>query len=52
MKTITIPATSSRNQRDILIARTIRYIARMQRCIQRIKRAEQTATPNPDEPAC
>jgi hypothetical protein len=42
MKTITIPAHASREQRDVLIARILRQIMRVQKTVARIQ-ADDTA---------
>ena len=41
MKTITIPAAATRNQRDVLIARVIRHLARIQRKVERMQAADE-----------
>ena len=41
MKTITIPAAPTRNQRDVLIARIIRHLARIQRKVERMQAADE-----------
>ena len=50
MKTITSPASTARDQRDVLIARVIRHRARIQRKVERMQAADepgkgQQATP-------
>ena len=52
MKTMTIPATASHEQRDILIARMIRHLAHIQRRVERLHKPAELRQDERDEPAC
>jgi hypothetical protein len=52
MKTITIPANASRDQRDVLIARIIRQITRVQRRIARIQADDMRRDDDGKRPTC
>lgn len=52
MKTITIPANASRDQRDVLIARVIRQITRVQRRIARIQADDMRRDDDGKRPTC
>ena len=52
MKTITIPATATRDQRDVLIARTIRHLARIQRKVERMQAADEQRADKQAKPTC
>ena len=52
MKTITIPTAATRNQRDALIARVIRHLARIQRKVERMQAADEPSKGPQAKPAC
>jgi hypothetical protein len=52
MKTITIPATATREQRDVLIARTLLHLARIQRKVARMRAADEQGKKHQAKPAC
>ena len=52
MKIITIPAAPTRNQRDVLIARIIRHLARIQRKVERMQAADEPSKGPQAKPAC
>jgi len=52
MKTITIPAAATRDQRDVLIARTLRHLARIQRKVERMQAADEPSKRPQAKPAC
>jgi len=52
MKTITIPGTATRDQRDVLIARTLRHLARIQRRVERMRDGDKPGEKQQAKPAC
>lgn len=51
MKTITSPASTARDQRDVLIARVIRHRARIQRKVERMQAADEPGKGQQAKPA-